>query len=151
MNQRAGWVGVTVAPSIRAALPLTSLWSTSSCPPAVCGHPGEPAPIHEPVLPSWPEEEHQRLPGLSVSGCPGTGNRVWKEKRGDANPTCHPRWLFVDVYPSSPDSVRQGQHSGRFYSSMTPMTWISTWKSNRQGNVSENCTSLSSVLLGHCL
>lgn len=71
-----------MALSIRAALPLTFLCSTSSCPPAVRRHPRELASIHESVLPSWPEEEYQRLPGLSVSCCPGTGARVGEEKRG---------------------------------------------------------------------
>lgn len=51
--------------------------------------------------------------------------------QGDASPTCHPWGLFIDVYLLSPDSVRQGQYSGMFYSSTTPMTWISTWISNR--------------------
>lgn len=47
----------------------------------VCRHPGELAPVHELVSASWPEEEHQYPPGLSVSGKPWLGIGCGKELR----------------------------------------------------------------------
>lgn len=57
----------------------------------VCRHPRELAPVHELVSASWPEEEHQHPPGLSVSGKPWQGMGCREELReGMSAPTCCP-------------------------------------------------------------
>lgn len=93
----------------------------------VCRHPRELAPVHELVSASWPEEEHQHPPGLSVSGKALAGDGVWGgAEGGDVSPHLLSFPPTFDVHSSSPGSAGKGLRSGVSCSSMTPTTWRST-------------------------